>query len=181
MAKLSKLNQLLDNGIGTYQTQVSYRSGYIINAFEKNKNFDALIVPMNCFNGCGVGILKAVAERYPTAKSKLDQTSVGNQRKLGTIIVDEVIEGKKIIFVFCSIGYNKSNMPKALWEKPGVNLKSLRIGMKKALSECSNPCMPTFGLGMFPTPWATIEGVLDDTIEDFQKQDLEKTITVFKR
>ena len=72
-------------------------------------------------------------------------------------------------------------MPKALWNEPGVNLKSLRIGLTKALEHCDSPCLPTFGYGMFPTEWPTIEGVLDDVIATYDKKKQKKTITVFKQ
>tara|TARA_Y100001963_G_scaffold159850_1_gene265705 strand:- start:1694 stop:2236 length:543 start_codon:yes stop_codon:yes gene_type:complete len=180
MAKLEKLQQLQQFGIGTFKTQVKYRNGYIINAFENNKAIDALVMPVSCFNGVGVGILKAVCERYPMLKSALDQTSCGDQKKLGKIVEVEIVEGKSVVFVFTSIGYNKNTMPKNLWNKPGVNLRALKEGMLKVLEKHNNVCLPTFGKGMFPTQWETIEGVLDDIISLKQNEGSGVTITVFK-
>jgi hypothetical protein len=179
MAKPAKLEQLLNNGIGTFESKVTYRSGYILNAFENNKKFDAMIVPVNCHNACGVGILKAVADKYPEAFAQLNLTSKGDQSKMGNLLVVDLANGKKLIYVFCSIGYNKATVPKRMWDRPGVNLKSLRIALKSALTNyCDNPCIPTFGMGMFPTPWSTIEGVFDDVLDTFP--DKTKSITVFK-
>lgn len=180
MAKPSKLEQLVNHGIGTFETKVVYRSGYILNAFEQNDKFDALVIPMNCHNACGVGILRASAEKYPEAKAKLDLTPAGAQNKMGNILSVDLDMGKTLVYVFCSIGFNKSTMPKRLWDNPGVNLKSLRISLIATLSRFDSVCLPSFGMGMFPTDWSTIEGVLDDVIDHYKAKGKEKTITVFR-